>query len=219
MMKAKRTSEVEVNVEELQQQVVEQGRRQQREEFGEWLDGKVTAMKENRIKWNDFFYAMLQKIIEGDILGEGMKGALRNCMKRDAEWEAERLKKCSGEPKTIMLKIKPFLMKDLGIDSRVISGTVKRETQKAWLIEGYAYMVENQSWCARCGRELTEPASQITGMGAICAEKAGVPYDKENVLKASKKERQLIRAIFVTKLQAQKFERWIPKSQAEVLKP
>lgn len=159
-------------------------------------------------------------IVHGFLLTDNMANAVRKCMKREEEWakKREEQQKASeaGDYPTITIKVKPFIMKDLKLDSRIITGKVKAESAKAWLIEGHADMLENMSWCCRCGRQLKEPASQITGMGETCAGNAGVPYDPTNVLKASKKERTKIRKQFTKKLHAQKFERWIPKSQAEV---
>lgn len=169
-------------------------------------------------KHNDFFQSMHDKLDAGVTLSENMVAALRKCMEREKQWakEREEKKNAPAVEKKITLKIKPFLMKSLGIDSRIITGVVKGESKKAWLIEGHADMLVDMSFCARCGRALTEPASQVTGFGAICADKIGIPYDSEGVLSMSKKERAAIRKQFQKKLHDQKFECWIPKSQAEV---
>lgn len=165
-----------------------------------------------------FLVDMHKRLIEdGYILTDNMVKAVRKCIKREEEWKKEREQKASEpqEVRSITLKIKPFIMKDLGIDSRVITGNVKAETGKAWLIEGKADMLASMSFCARCGRQLNEPASQITGFGEVCAGKAGIPYDKEGVLGMTKRQRTAIRKKFLKKLNNQTFERWIPKSQAE----
>lgn len=183
---------------------------EQKKEFGAFLE--AAAKKEKPFQ----FLVDMKKNLDNGTLTDNMMNAIRKCMDREKQWAKEKEEKASQPPRTITLKIKPFLMKDLGIDSRVITGVVKAESAKAWLIEGYADMLQNMSWCCRCGRELTEPASQVTGMGQICAEKAGVPYDIAGVLGMNKKQRAAIKKQFIKKLNNQKFERWIPKSQAEV---
>lgn len=183
----------------------------QKEEFGAWLDEKMTAKK-----YNEFFHSMHTRVSKGQPLTENMVNALRKCMEKEKEWAKERETRKDAPPREITLKIKPFLMKDLKIDSRIISGVVKAESAKAWLIEGKADMLENMSFCARCGKELTEPASQVTGFGAICAEKLGIPYDSAGVLDMTARQRTAIRKKYKKKLHDQTFERWIPKSRAEV---
>ena len=155
-------------------------------------------------------------VVTKNPLSENMQAAVHKCMDREKEWTQKKEDKKAGKLETITLKVKPFIMKDLGIDSRIITGVVKAESAKAWLIEGHADMLHSMSFCARCGKELTEPASQVTGFGPTCADKLGIPYDAENVKSASKKKRESIRKQYQKKLHNQTFERWIPKSQAEV---
>lgn len=196
-----------------QSEIEDKQHMKQRKEFEAFLKEAVAKPKPFQ-----FLVDMHTKlIVDGDLLSENMMNAIRKCMKREEDWKKKKKASEAGNYPTITLKIKPFLMKSLGIDSRIITGKVKAESGKAWLIEGYADMLENVSYCVRCMRQLTEPASQITGMGSTCAEKAGVPYDPSNVLGASKKARENIRKQFVKKLNNQKFETWIPKSQSEVV--
>lgn len=140
----------------------------------------------------------------------------REALNKQREQKAVRPEAVKKYPK-ILLKLRPFMMKSMNLDSRIISGELIAETQKAWLVKGQADMLDNLSFCVRCAKELTEPASQITGMGRICAEKSMMPYDPQNILGASKKEREAIRRQFKQKLNNQTFERWIPKSQAELI--
>ena len=186
----------------------------QDQEFRAYLERKVANTPE---KYVGFFRDMLKYMNDGVILTDGMVNALRKCIQRDIqrdqEFEAKRNNLQSAQ-RPITLKIKPWLMKDMGIDSRIISGVVKAESAKAYLIEGNADMLVNACWCMRCGRELTEPASQVTGFGEWCASKIGIPY-RTDILLASAKVRKEIRMQFVRKLHDQKFERWIPKSQVE----
>lgn len=175
----------------------------QKEEFMAYLIDKQKQQPDN-----EFFRSMALKLSYG-LLSENMIGALRKCKDRDAG---------KAEPfpeRPIVLKLKPWMMQSMNLDSRIISGTVKAESAKAYLIAGHADMLMNACWCMRCGRELTEPASQLTGLGAICASKLNVPYDVNDILSASKAERKAIRQQFLMKFHSQTFERWIPKSQVE----
>lgn len=185
------------------------------EEFGTFL---LEASKKD--KPFQFLLDMKAKHDEGVVFTDNMANAVRKCMEREKSWakENEAKNKASegGNYPTITLKIKPFLMKSLGIDSRIITGKVKAESAKAWLIEGHADMLENMSFCARCSKQLSEPASQVTGFGAVCAGKLGIPYDAQGVLGMTKAQRKKIRQQFVKTLHNQTFERWIPKSQSEV---
>lgn len=185
----------------------------QMDEFEKFL---IEATKKE--KPFDFLVSMHKKLVtDGDILTDNMVNALRKCMKQQKEWEEKKNDKKDVPLKKITLKVKPFIMKKHNLDSRIITGVVKAESAKAWLIEGHADMLENASFCVRCMKELTEPASQVTGMGKICATKAGIPYDPTGVLQKSKKQRQAIRKQYIQHLHNQKFESWIPKSQAEVI--
>lgn len=217
MMKAKRNYKQMVNEKEASKALqadMEQAKdtsnlHKQKKEFVFFLEKKV-----NEGKMSPFIKSMAKRLfIDEQPLTENMVNALRKIMNEEKTTKAMK----STDYPTISLKIKPFLMKELNLDSRIVTGKVKAESAKAWLIEGHADMNEHMSFCVRCMKKLTEPASQVTGMGAICAEKAGIPYDSKNVLAMSKKEREKIRKQFIQKLQNQKFERWIPKSQAEVI--
>lgn len=185
--------------------VVEAGNAEHIKEFAKYLQDKLVSQPKN-----DFFNSMKTKMEAGK-LTENMVAALRKCKERD-EKPAEAPKSAQ---RTITLKIRQWLMKDLGIDSRIITGKVLQETNKAYQIEGHADFLVNACWCMRCGRELTEPASQITGFGSWCAAEVGVTYDPKGVLLASKAERAAIRRQYAEVLHNQKFERWIPKSQVE----
>lgn len=176
-----------------------------------YLAGKVEKGAKN-----EFFLAMYDKLMNGYELTENMVNAVRKCMKQDAEREAQKDQPVDESKLPVKsFKVKQWWMKQNNLDSRVITGAVLRETSKAYLIKGHADMLENTCFCVRCGRELTEPASQITGMGVVCADKAGVPYDPTDVMSASPAKRKKIREQFITKLHNQQFEAWVPKSQIE----
>jgi len=183
----------------------------QRDEFKGWLEAKVETST------FAFFVDMLKKISKDQELTPNMVAALRKCIIQDID----RVKDKSNAPKpieeedlpTITLKVKKFWMTKNDLGSRVITGKILRETAKAYLLKGHADMIEG-SWCMRCGKELTEPASMLIGYGPTCCEKLGVPYPS-NILTASKKERLAIRKKLLVVLHAQEFEAWVPKSQIE----
>lgn len=179
-------------------------------EFREYLKEKTKSAPDNK-----FFSKMLLCIQFGEELTENMENAIRKCIAND-EVRKKRQNAKPEELPTITLKLKRWLMKEIGIDSLVITGKVRWESTKAWMIEGYADMPADCSFCVRCGRPLTEPASIIAGMGAICAEKAQHPYPAE-LLNLPAKQKHAYRKKLQAVLQNQKFERIIPKSQAEVL--
>ena len=180
--------------------------RAQQEEFLPYLEEKLQK------KENEFFRSMYTKLTSGILLTENMVKALRKCMERDRNGYEQK------QPEDVLvltLKVKQWWAKKHNLDSLIITGVVKAETQKAYLMEGHADMIEKLNYCVRCGRELTEPASMVTGMGKVCADKAGIPYDPEGVLGASKAERKKIRERFIRKLREQRFEAWVPKSQID----
>jgi len=187
----------------------------QRKEFMLYIEKVMDGYPKGTVRMSqgayEFIHNMGTRLMQGQTLTENMVNALRKFTANDKP----KAQANPQEARTITLKIRQWFMKTHGLDSRIITGKVIAETAKAYLIHGHADMLVNMCWCVRCGKELTEPASQITGMGETCAEKAGIPYDPEGVLRASKAERQKIREQFIRKLHNQKFEAWVPKSQVE----
>lgn len=181
---------------------------EQRAEFYEFVETYVMDLNK---KPNDFIASMLVRMRNKRPLTENMVNALRKFMQ--PKQEHPRVKDESKLPKA-SFKVKQWWVKQNSINSRIVSGTILAETARAYLVKGYADMLENTSFCIRCGRELTEPASMVTGLGAICASKLGMPYQSD-ILSLPKKERQKIRQQYVALLNNQKFELWIPKSQVE----
>lgn len=182
----------------------------QRRKYNVYLDKKLRATE-----WREgFFKAMYTTLENGTALSDGMVAALDKCMARDAEYEAKKDQPVdeSKLPK-ITLKMRQWWIKENKLDSRVITGVILRETAKAYLIKGHADMVE-ATYCMRCGRELTEPASMVVGYGSECCEKLGIPYPAD-IKAASKRERQAIRKKLLKVLHNQTFECWVPKSQIE----
>lgn len=91
-----------------------------------------------------------------------------------------------------------------------IEGVVTKETEKAIYIEGSVWL-EDAICCARCGRELTHPASRLVGIGPECAEKWMVPYPSRNLEDWSDTELEALKA----KLGERKVTCWLPKSAIE----
>jgi hypothetical protein len=187
----------------------------QKEEFLQFLTQEIIKSCEAGKTPFKFLVDMQLKLLQGETLTPNMEAAIRRCMNKDTK-KAEPVKE-EDLPK-VTLRMKPWWIKQNNLGSLVISGVVLRETAKAYLLKGHADMVENCTWCQRCGRALTEPASMVIGYGEICASKIGVPYPHE-ILGASKKERLKIRKQLLQVLHNQTFELWIPKSQVkEILK-
>jgi len=179
----------------------------QRVEFGPWLVAKV------KTSTFAFFTDMLKKIDNEQVLTPNMVTALQKCMAQDTERSNPPKPVDEKDLPEVTFKMKQFWTKKNDLGSRVITGKVLRETIKAYLLKGHADMVEG-SWCMRCGRELTEPASMVIGYGAICCEKLGISYPSD-ILTSSKKERLAIRKKIMVLLHTQTFETWVPKSQIE----
>lgn len=185
----------------------------QRKEFLEWLNAKVETTTFS------FFTDMLERLFNNQTLTPNMVVALRKCVVQDAERKANKANPHKPVDEKdlpeVTFKMKQFWAKKNDLGSRVITGKVLRETAKAYLLKGHADMVEG-SWCMRCGRELTEPASMVIGYGAVCCEKLGISYPSD-ILTSSKKERLAIRKKIMVVLHNQTFETWIPKSQIEAI--
>lgn len=172
-----------------------------------YLDWLIKTTKTNTFQ---FFVDMQKKLESGDILTTNMEIALVKCMARDkAKDEPVDESKC----KKITLKMRQWWVRQHELGSRIITGVVLRETEKAYYIKGYADMVEG-TYCMRCNRELTEPASMLIGFGAECCAKLGIAYPSD-ILTATKKERLAVRKSLLKVLNNQTFEAWVPKSQVE----
>lgn len=78
----------------------------------------------------------------------------------------------------IKVELPEWLMKKKDLASRHLAGRVKAAGQKAILLECYA-IVKHSVHCLRCGREITEPVSRVTGYGPVCSEKLGIPREGE----------------------------------------
>jgi hypothetical protein len=183
---------------------------EQEAEFGDFLKAQLAKTG----KGNDFFASMATKLlIEKRVLSENMVNALRKCMNVEKEPKKEEPIDESTLPKATF-KIRQWLMKDRNLDSRIISGIVLKETAKAYLFKGHADMLETQSWCMRCGKPLTQPASYTIGFGEVCADKMMVPYPSD-LNEMNSRQRKAYRRKILGVLHNQKFECWIPKSQVE----
>ena len=163
---------------------------------------------------NPFLVSMHDRHMRGEILSPRMVAAIEKCMEQR---KTEALENADKKPRIVTIAIPQFIMQNLGIESRIVTGEIINETEKAWYIKGHADIVENLSWCVRCGKELKEPASQVTGMGATCAKKMGIPYDAKGVLSMTKRQRTAIRKKFQKHLKNQTFMEWLPKSRCSIV--
>ena len=156
-----------------------------------------------------FLVAMLERLQAGKDLTANMVKALNDAMNR---YHGKTTQKTKVEP-TTTLKVRKWWMQANGIDSRVITVKIESETDKAVKVVGHADIAHG-SWCMRCGRTLTQPASFTIGFGADCASKIGIPYPAE-LNSMSKSEIESYRLQLLGKLQEQKISTWLPKSQIE----
>lgn len=86
---------------------------------------------------------------------------------------------------------------------RELQVMVKRETQKAYLVEGHA-LATPTTRCRHCGRQLTHPVSVLYGIGPECGKHYHIPNNPEDV--------EAIKAM----LEAIEYQGWVPKSGVEV---
>lgn len=88
-----------------------------------------------------------------------------------------------------------------------IEGVITKETEKAIFIEGSVW-IEDAICCARCGRELTHPASRLVGVGPECAAKWLVYYPSRKIEDWTEEELNALKA----KVGERKVSAWLPKS-------
>jgi hypothetical protein len=153
-----------------------------------------------------FLIAMHERVQAGIGLTDNMVKALDDAMSRVSKVQAV-------QNPTVTMKVRKWWMNANNIDSRVITVSIERETEKAFKVVGHAD-ISNGSWCMRCGRALTQPASFSIGFGADCASKIGIPYPSE-LNKMSTLEIERYRQELLGKLREQKIATWLPKSQIE----
>jgi hypothetical protein len=177
----------------------------QKDKYFDWLATEV--LKPSPFK---FFVDMFRKLQTDESLTTNMTTALDKCLTRNS---AKAEEKPEADCKSVTLKMRQWWTKEKKLDSRVITGKILRETEKAYYIKGHADMVEG-TFCMRCGRELTEPASMLVGFGSDCCSHLGIAYPTD-ILTASKKERTAVRKQLLKVLHNQVFETWVPKSQIE----
>ena len=145
------------------------------------------------------------------ILTDNMVNALRKCIARQAEWDAQKQQKANAPIVRKSFKMKAWWCKANSMDSRVITCEIEAETAKAYKVKAHADIVSG-CWCMRCGQELTQPASFTIGFGEHCASEVGVPYPKD-LNNMSKSEIKKYRERLLGILRKQVFDGWLPKSQ------
>src|SRR5690606_6329970 len=74
------------------------------------------------------------------------------------------------------VRVPAWLAFKLQLVSRELEGTVEAATSRALLFRGSAVVRESRS-CLRCGREITNPVSQLAGYGPECSRKLGIPRE------------------------------------------
>jgi hypothetical protein len=181
-----------------------------------------------------FFQDMIHRLESKKELTENMEKAIQRAIEDDkkrlavsprTDEHAEALRKYLGVEKAekneidgtpMKLRMKAWWCKQNSIESRIITGVVTRETEKAYFFIGHADMLDSAT-CWRCGKNLTNPASYFAGVGETCAKKLGVPYPHEVALMTEKEKTNFKKKIKQV-LKKQTIEGWIPKSQVvEVL--
>ena len=164
-----------------------------------FLQGKIAEGTKS-----GFLQSMYERLQKGWALTPNMVKALDDAIARD-ERNANPVK-----PRKI-LKLSKWWMKKQGFYSMVLNASIEVETVKAYKVVGHADIMHG-TWCVRCGRELTQPASFTIGYGSDCAKKVGIPYPKAlNAMSDADVEKY--REELLGKLKEQVFEGWIPKSQ------
>jgi hypothetical protein len=156
---------------------------------------------------------MTKKIRDGVILTDNMVNALRKCMTKQAEWDAQKQAQANQPKKTVRksFKMKAWWCKANNLSSRVITCDIEVETAKAFKVEAHADIIINGSWCMRCGQKLTQPASFTIGFGETCASEVGVPYPSD-LNNMTKKELKKYREQLLGVLRKQVYSGWLPKS-------
>ena len=86
-----------------------------------------------------------------------------------------------------------------------LTGEVLKETDRAIYIKGYAKILPSQN-CLRCGRIITNPVSQVVGIGPECCKALGIVRpDYVNAIVLQKQLEEITA-----------FEKWFPKSQVQI---
>lgn len=98
--------------------------------------------------------------------------------------------------------IKQWFARKIGTP-RELQVTIKHETERAYLIKGYALATPTNT-CRHCGRRLTHPVSVLYGIGPECGKHYHIPQHPEDVEAIRKMIEQI------------EYEGWIPKSAVEV---
>jgi hypothetical protein len=175
--------------------------------FADFLNEKVATTK------SDFIKAMHQRLAEGKELTPNMISSLQNAILRDQQYKREKEEQVNAPKPTKTFKMRKWWVNEVGLHSRVVTVEIHKETERAYKVTGHADMV-NGTWCMKCGRKLTEPASITIGFGADCAKKIGVPYPKE-LNDMTEKEKMEYREKLLGILQEQTIDMWLPKSQID----
>lgn len=164
--------------------------------------------------WDTSFLKGMQEHIEKkEMLSEKMVQVLKDMQVKDRTYEASKIKQDreAGKPvATLGVLVKRWWATKNQLNCRTFTFDVYVETPRAYKVKGTADIIEG-TFCFRCGKQLTEVASQTIGFGEICAKKVGVPYPV-NIVQATKEERDSYREKVQKIVKDVAFEGWLPKS-------
>lgn len=179
--------------------VLRNNENKQSQEIFSWIEGYNGNF--------DFILSLKTQLLVKGYLSDKQISAAERCMKKDKP-TLPKGPNLSLKPGQVLEVTKGFAKKIAEKNSssatffnfEVIE--VLAETAKALLIKTKA-SAKVTSHCCVCGRELTDPASIMSGIGPICAENNNLPHGDVDLTKAmleemASKEVQL--------------ETWIPKS-------
>lgn len=164
----------------------------------------------------DFILSLKAQLLAKGYLSDKQLAAAERCMNRDKQPKLEVVK---AEPK-FSIKAGQVLEVTKGFAKAIAEKNgsprtffnfevleVKAETAKAILIRTKASS-KVTSQCCVCGRELTDPASILSGIGPVCAENNGIPHGNVEVTKA---------ALEQIASEEVEVETWVPKSRVKNL--
>lgn len=103
------------------------------------------------------------------------------------------------------IQIKPWLARQQSLYTRILTGEILRETEKAILFSGSAATTPSAT-CHNCGRQIENPISILVGYGPICSDNLGIPRDFPTDPESMEKLRREVG-------ERTQFRGWIPKSQ------
>lgn len=174
---------------------------QQNQEVFQWLENYTGTF--------EFLLSLKTQLLVKGYLSDKQISAAERCMQNASKPKLEVVKPEFSVKNGQVLEVKKSFAQKIA-ESHDSSVTffnfevleVKAETHRAVLIKTRA-SAKVTSHCTVCGRTLTDPASIMSGIGPVCAEKHGIPYGSLEATKAHMEHLAIKQA---------EFETWIPKS-------